>query len=399
MTGTLAIYQKIRYRLVFNHARRLNKRGEGLIQIEIQQGARRRYISTHTYLPPENWKNGWVVGTPDDNARNFMLRRMMWEVEQVELEYIKKGMVVTLPALMEAVESNVSPSAKLRDFIEAMLISGERKDTTKQNYRTLANDIGRFRPNTYINDIDHQWVQAYERYLKDNNIAHNTRISRLRLLRAVVNEALSRDLMSQDPFRRIKLDHAEAKKGFVTMPQLKALEQLKLTGKEEKCRDLFLVGCYTGLRFSDVKTLRQEHIIIVGETTWLHKKTIKTGSDAHVPISRLFRGKMLVLIEKYNGDIGRLTKKMPSNSDVNRTLKPLLKKVKADEKVTFHSSRHTFATLLAQQGIGIETVSQMLGHASVEMTKIYNEHSENRRADIEKGLRRLFKDQKNNINN
>ena len=280
MTGTLAIYQKIRYRLVFNHARRLNKRGEGLIQIEIQQGARRRYISTHTYLPPENWKNGWVVGTPDDNARNFMLRRMMWEVEQVELEYIKKGMVVTLPALMEAVESNVSPSAKLRDFIEAMLISGERKDTTKQNYRTLANDIDRFRPNTYINDIDHQWVQAYERYLKDNNIAHNTRISRLRLLRAVVNEALSRDLMSQDPFRRIKLDHAEAKKGFVTMLQLKALEQLKLTGKEEKCRDLFLVGCYTGLRFSDVKTLRQEHIIIVGETTWLHKKTIKTAYTA-----------------------------------------------------------------------------------------------------------------------
>ena len=70
LTAPVIFQEKLRYRLVWNHARRLNKRGEGLVEIEIQQGTRRRYLSTHTYLLPENWSNGWVVGTPDDNARN-----------------------------------------------------------------------------------------------------------------------------------------------------------------------------------------------------------------------------------------------------------------------------------------------------------------------------------------
>lgn len=385
----ISIYQKIRYRLVFNHARRLNKRGESLIQIELQQGKRRRYVSTHTYVMPENWKDGWIVGTTDDAGRNFSLRHMIWEVEQVELEYIKKGMRLTLPALIEAVKSQVSPAAKLRDFIDAMLHDGERKTTTQQNYHTLMNDIDRFRPNTHINDIDYKWIADYERHLKERNVAHNTRISRLRLLRAVINEALKRDIISQDPFRRIHLDAMEAKKGYVTMPQLKKLESMELQGKEDRVRDLFLIGCYTGLRFSDVRTLRAEHFTADG---WLKKKTQKTGAVVEIPYTRLFRGGMVRLIDKYHGDIGTLTKKAPTNSETNRILKSILTNVQADPHVTFHSSRHTFATLLSKQGIGIETIQRMLGHSSVQMTQIYNENTVNRRADIERGLRKFFKE-------
>ena len=76
-TAQLLATQKVRYRLVWNHARRLNKRGEGLVEIEMQQGRRRRYISTHTYLPPENWSQGQVVGTPDDNADGYTENRLV----------------------------------------------------------------------------------------------------------------------------------------------------------------------------------------------------------------------------------------------------------------------------------------------------------------------------------
>ena len=382
-TLQMILFEKIRYRLVWNHARRLNARGEGLVQIEMQQGRRRRYLSTHTYLPPENWCRGWVVGTPDDNARNYALRRMMWEVEQVELEYIKKGMRLTLPALVEAVKASVSPAAKLRDFVAAMLEGSDRRDTTKQNYRTLSNDIERWRPNTYLNDIDYQWVQAYDRHQRERGVAHNTRVSRLRMLRAVVNEALSRELMSQDPFRRMKMEGMEAKKGYLTSRQLRQLEQMQFSGKEERARDLFLVGCYTGLRFSDIRTLRQTDI---GADGWLRKRTQKTGAEVSIPIGDLFDGRMLGLIEKYKGDIGRLCSKAPPNSDVNRTLKPLLAKVKAQERVTFHSSRHTFATLLSERGLSPETIQHLLGHASAQTTQIYNEHAADRRREIMKDL-------------
>ena len=384
----MTMYDKVRYRLVWNHARRLNTRGEGLVQIECQQGRRRIYFSTHTYLPPENWCKGFVVGTTDDGSRNYALRRMMWEVEQVELEFLKKGIRLTLPALKDAVRKRVNPAARLRDFIVAMLQDSERKDATRQNYRTLMNDIDRFRPNTYLTDVDYQWVMAYDRYLKDGGMAHNTRISRLSLLRSVMNEASRRDLTYQDAFRRVKLEKMIAKKGYVTMQQLRALERMRLDGRQDVVRDLFLIGCYTGLRFSDIRTLRQEHI----NDDWIKKKTIKTGVTVELPCARLFGGRFFLLVAKYGGDIGRLTKKAPTNSETNKLLKPLLAKVKADARVTFHSSRHTFATLLGLQGVGIETIQRLLGHTSVQMTQIYNEAQADRRADIERGLKRLFKE-------
>lgn len=387
----MLVNEKVRYRLVWNHARRLNKRGEGLVQIECQQGRRRRYVSTHTYLRPEYWQDGQVTGTADDAARNYALRRMMWEVELVELEFLKRGMHVALPAMIDAVRQNVNPAAKLRDFIEAMLQDGERKPSTVQNYRTMMNDIDRFRTNTYLNDIDPQWVQKYEQYLRDSGVKHNTRVSRLRLLRAVVNEAMRRDLISQDPYRRMKMEKMEAHRGHLTFQQLHRLERMPLTGKDDLVRDLFLTGCYTGLRFSDIRTLRQEDI---GQDGWLRKTMQKTGGEVEIPVDRLFQGKMMQIVRKYGGDIGRMTERMPTNSDANRTLKRLLREVKADGGLTFHSSRHTFATLLSKQGMPTASIQRLLGHSDLAMTMIYNEATaaEGRR-EIEAGLRRLNKKQ------
>lgn len=382
------IQQKIRYRLVWNHARRLNRRGEGLIQIEAQQGRRRRYFSTRTYCRPDEWRDGWLTGTTDDTARNYALRRMMWEVEQVELEYLKRGQRVTLPMLSEAVRTNVNPAARLRDFGLAMLQDGDRKELTRANYRTLLNDIDRFRPNTYLTDVDYQWVMQYDAYLKQSAVAHNTRVSRLRMLRALMNEAQRRDLTFCDPFRRIKIEQMEAKHGYLTATQLRSLERLKLTGRTDRCRDLFLIGCYTGLRYSDIKTLRQTDIDRDG---WIRKQTQKTGITVEIPTRILFDGRFERLQAKYQGDIGNLCKQTPTNSDANRLLHPLFQRIGATDKATFHTSRHTFATLLGMKGVPLETVQRLLGHTTPQMTAIYNEAKADVKGEIEKGLGKIKK--------
>ena len=146
----------------------------------------------------------------------------------------------------------------------------------------------------------------------------------------------------------------------------------------------FLIGCYTGLRFSDVTTLRQEHI----NNGWLHKKMVKTGFTVDIPVAKLFDGKMILLIEKYKGDIGRLTKEIGGNTQVNKVLRPLLDSVGADNKITFHSSRHTFATLLGQKGLGITTIQKMLGHQKLATTQIYEEVD---RKTIENDIKKLKK--------
>lgn len=361
--------EKIRYRLVFNRAGRLNKRGEGLIQVEASQGTRRRYFTTHTYVLPENWESGWIKGTANDSDRNFALRKFIWDIEQVELDFMKKGVEVSLPLLSDAVKTHISPSSKLRDFGMRVVEESGRKQLTKANYVTLFNDIDRFRFGALITDIDYSWITSYDKYLRDIGVAHNTRVMREKLLRAILNEAKKRDVISIDPFERFRIQQMVSKKGYVSLEQLHRLEKLRVSCKEEVVRDLFLVGCYTGLRFSDIKTLRQEHI----KDGWLVKKMVKTGYVVELPIDTLFNGSMLQLIDKYGGDIGNLTKQTRDNAYVNKILRVMLDNVGADAKVTFHSSRHTFATLLGQRGIDITIIQKLLGHQKLTTTQIYRE--------------------------
>ena len=359
---------KISYKLVFNRSRRLNQRGEGLIQIECSQQKRRIYFSTHTYVKPECFGHGAVVGTPNADSLNYVLYQMIQEVELVELEYIKKGVEVQLPMLKEAVRSHISPAAKLTDFGTQVVGQSERKNLTKLNYQTLLNNIERFRKGTLITDIDYQFLVSYDKWLRESGIAHNTRISRLRLLRALLNEARKRDIIHANPFDRFRIQQMVSKKGYLTTEQVHKLERLNLKGVEEKVRDAFLIGCYTGLRFSDITTLRDEHL----QNEWIIKKMVKTGFVVEIPIKDLFGGKMLQIVERYNGHISNLTKSLGSNCTVNKTLRGILDKIEADAKITFHSSRHTFATLLAQQGVQITTIQKLLGHQKLQTTQIYS---------------------------
>ena len=376
---------KIRYRLVYNRAGRLNKQGEGLIEIECAQLKRRIYFSTHTYVRPDNFLHGAIIGTPNADAINYALYLMIQEVELVELEYIKKGVEVHLPMLKEAVRSHISPAAKLTDFGTQVVEQSERKNLTKLNYQTLLNNIERFRKGTLITDIDYQFLVSYDKWLRESGIAHNTRISRLRLLRALLNEARKRDIIHTNPFDRFRIQQMVSKKGFLSVEQVHKLERMPLKGYEDKVRDAFLIGCYTGLRFSDIVTLRNEHI----RGGWLTKKMAKTGFIVEIPIAELFGGKMEHLIEKYSGNIESVTKSLSSNSSVNKTLRSILDRIKADPKITFHSSRHTFATHLGQSGVQLTTIQKLLGHQKLQTTQIYSEVD--RRAitnDLKKGRKR-----------
>ena len=77
------------------------------------------------------------------------------------------------------------------------------------------------------------------------------------------------------------------------------------------------------------------------------------------------------------------------NADVNRILKDIADKAGIKKRVTFHTARHTFATLLLGQSIPITTIQRLLGHTSVKTTQIYSEVLDDTLlADLSKPLRR-----------
>lgn len=100
---------------------------------------------------------------------------------------------------------------------------------------------------------------------------------------------------------------------------------------------------------------------------------VKTGYRVEVPLTGIFNDRAAAMLDRYEGDPEKLTHRIGANSAVNATLREMLQPMHLQFKATFHTSRHTFATLLLQTGTPMEAIQQMLGHRKIETTQIYGE--------------------------
>ena len=216
-----------------------------------------------------------------------------------------------------------------------------------------------------------------------SGIAHNTRVGRLRQLKAILNEAQKRDIIAKNPFDLFKIPPMNSKKGFLTTKQLNKIEKQVVSGPVATVRDAFLFCCYTGLRFSDLVTLKSSDIT----KGWITKKMVKTNFTVEIPASEVFDGKAIAIIDRY-GSIERLTRKLGTNATVNKHLKEVFRLAKIEGNFTFHTSRHTFASLTLQMGIPITSVQRMLGHQKLATTEIYSEVD---RTTITKDIKKALK--------
>lgn len=360
-------------RAVYNRCHYLNKRGESLIQIECSDGSKRIYFSTNIRVKPSQFVEGEVANHPLANEYNYLICEIIVSIEKIEIDFIKRGIKPTLEMIKNAINESSAPSSKFIDFGKEAVASSDRKKRTKEGYDTLFNNIEKFKSGVLISDVDYNFIVKYDQWMKDCGIATNTRIGRLRQTKAILNEAVKRDIIEKNPFDKFKIPSMENKKGFLSLSSIKKIENANLSNKEKIVKDAFLFCVYSGLRYSDLKTLKSEHI----KNGWITKTMEKTKFKVEIPIEKLFDGKAMKIIERY-GKIENLTKKIGCNATVNKTLHDIFKKLNiknddGEKEFTFHTARHTFASLLLQMGMPITSVQKMLGHQKLSTTQIYGE--------------------------
>jgi integrase len=74
---------------------------------------------------------------------------------------------------------------------------------------------------------------------------------------------------------------------------------------------------------------------------------------------------------KSDGKYRLLVFNLPGNVTINRQLRKWISKTKINKHISFHCSRHTFATLCLTYDVDIYTVSKLLGHRNIQTTQIY----------------------------
>lgn len=377
--------EKIQYHLTYNRSGKLNKDGKGLIQIECRQYSKRMFISTKMYIEPHEWCAGVIINSPFACQYNAILREKLIDIEKIEIEIWKQGQEPTLAKLKQACKSNVHPTATLADLERAFIEPTKRRAATKEAYRTTIKDIDRFDKSVTISDITYDWIERYRKYLIDKGLMRNSIIGRLRNLHFLTNEALRREIITKDPFKNIVIGEMTHRQESLTEREVLRLEKIELTGKAEHVRDLFLFSCYTGLRYSDLVTLRSDDIERINGKTWLIKETLKTGGFAKIPLYSLFNAKGLKLIEKY-GTIEHLAN-VGSNSDTNRSLKQLGLLCKIKTPLHWHLARHSFISILAKKGVSLPILMHIVNHTKSDTTRNYMDFNSN---DVGKVIDKIF---------
>lgn len=362
----------------------MNKSGKGVVSIECSLHTRKIYFTTHVYLQPNQWDKGFVVNHPLEKKLNYYLYKEIIRIENIELDAILEGRNNTLSYLKNAVTESICPSADIGDFAKSVIEKSERKSQTKMAYRTTVKTIEVFRKGTTIGDIDYQWLIDFEFWMKARGLKWNTRIGRLRCVRTLISEAIRRDLIKtdDDPFKKFRLKGMIAKKGFLKLSDIRRLINMKLIGREAHIRDVFVFSCICGLRYSDLSTLKSENI----QNGWIVKTMVKTGVEVRIPISRLWKGIGVEILNKYDS-VERFAR-IGCNSASNRTLAKIGKDAGIKLHLTWHVGRHTAASNLLSEGVPLTTVQQILGHKKLDVTRGYAETDV---TTVVKDVRRAFK--------
>lgn len=371
--------QKICFKLVLNRENNLNTDILYMVEVEAKLLSDKVYLPTNVFLRPKHWNHFQqevVSSHPNHELLNRFLQEIMLKLEWKELQMWKNNTPLTLKQLlMSNNECKEVDSPSFINFCSEYIRVSRKRESTKKNLMTTVKVLSSFNPNTSFNDITYEYIMEFEKFLFDRRYKINTIIKHIKHLRSFYNEALNRKLIrnGEDAFKRYKMLKGEAKYTFLLPDELNKLENLALIGKNRKMRhtlDAFLFCCYTGLRYSDFCSLTKDNLVIIDNKVWLMYKSVKTEVETRLPLYLLFNGKAISILNRYESEMEAFFR-INSNSCIDKELKKIKILAGINTHISFHTARHTNATLLVYKGVNITTVQKLLGHKNIRTTQHY----------------------------
>jgi hypothetical protein len=364
---------------VYNRKKSLNKRGVALVQVEAYLNRKKKYFSTKVYLRPDQWdaKKLLVKNHPNADALNRLIYEFMAMIEKRELELWQQGKPITLEILKEMLSEQQEQEDKSSfiPFFKHEVMTSNLKESTKRNHLSTLALLQDFKKNVTFSDLTFEFVSSFEYFLQSKGYHTNTIAKHMKHLKRHINVAINKEYMDiqKYAFRKYKIKTVENGHTHLAPEELEKMETLQLTGryiKYQKTLDAFLFCCYAGMRYSDFVNMKPENIVEMHQETWLIYKSIKTGTEVRLPLYLLFNGKGIQILNKYQANLQDFFH-LRDNSNVNKELIIITRLAGLSKKVSFHTARHTNATLLIYNGVNITTVQKLLGHKSVKTTQIY----------------------------
>lgn len=370
-----------------------NRKGETPIYFRIIKDRKIVNFTTGIKIDAKYWDNKKIkvkASHPNSARFNHFLDSQKVEIQDIILKLESNKLEINTGNIKSVINGTKPSSIKYFEFAYKMIEKSKNEGElgTYDSRRSMLNKFKSFIGRDIVfENISVNKLREYENFLKTHHKNATTTIHRdFKFLRQVFNQAVKEGLVEQssNPFLIYTVKQGETQRDYLNENELKKFENVKLltSSKIALARDMYVFSAYAGgIRIGNLLMMKQKNF----DGTHLNFTIRKTKKASSIKLPN----KCIDIIEQWK------TKKtpylfpfVPENLDennpkdvdlaisrctalINKYLKIIAERAEVDKNISFHTSRHTWATRALRKGISIDKVSKILGHKEIKETQIY----------------------------
>ena len=368
-----------------------NENKEGTIYYQIIQNRVIRQLKTDYRLFMYEWneeENTIII--PNSSRQNYLQsveERIDWDIKRLQSiinQLENKRLKYTTDDIIYIFQKQANEQS-LFNFMQGVIAQLQQmgKQRTSETYRCTLKSFMQFREDKDVlfEDIDSELMLMYEAYLRNKGLTKNSTSFYMRILRAVYNRAVEKDLTTnRNPFKHVYTGIDKTIKRAIPLKAIKQIKNLDLSLQPslDFARDMFLFSFYTrGMSFIDMAYLKKKDL----SNDILSYRRRKTGQQLFIRWEKC----MQEIVEKYDtsqsnyllpiikpfSEIDERSQYQNSMYLINRKLKEIGKMTGVQVPLTMYVARHSWASVAKNKNIPISVISEGMGHDSEMTTQIY----------------------------
>lgn len=367
----------------------LKKNGNAPIMARITINGTPKTFGTKLEINPNNWdlKYGRVEGkSAQALSINKKLDNIRGRIDKIYEDMLKhEGFATAQKVKLSFLGVGVMDDAILKVFsdqnegFKKLVEKEERSQSTYNKYITVYNHLTTFIKERYHRDdmafreLTADFIREFDFYLRyDLQSSHNTVWVYTMPVLSLVELAIKKGLIRDNPFQDYEINMEETDRGYILKEDVERLMMCAPSHpRYELVKDLFIFSCFTGLAYADIKKLTRNNIqSFFDGHQWIISRRKKSDIASNVRLMEIPKR----IIEKYQGTTrNEFIFPVPTNATCNTHIGKLVEKAEiiTEQKVTFHTARHTFGTMFLTEGVPLESLSKMMGHKNISTTQIY----------------------------
>jgi integrase len=222
-----------------------------------------------------------------------------------------------------------------------------------------------------LSQISPQWIEGFQQYLlHGTKLSPTTAYDYSKAVRMALRKAVKENILLKNPAESVKgLPEPETDLIFLNIDEVQRLADTEPGGElGAEIRRAFIFACYTGLRISDVKSLKWGDI--ERNPLQIIKRQKKTRRSVYIPLKDTAWG-IIDDGREHNPEERVFNILANTRSQTNQYLIKWADKAGVKKPVGWHTARRTFATMALEEGADIYTVAKLLGHKNIKQVAKY----------------------------